>query len=247
MVANKIDPRSLVRSEVAHGKYLIVHGVGEIWGWETPAGKKRWARRAAMITSHLKAGMNVLEVGCGSGYFTQELAKTGGIITAIDVSPDLLDLARSRVQQNNVTFREEDAASLTFDNNSFDSIVGSSVLHHLDTDRALREFYRILRPGGTLCFTEPNMLNPQIAIQKNIPYLKKRMGDSPYETAFFRYLLKKKLAKHGFKDILIRPFDWLHPAVPERLISLIERIGFLLEKIPAICEFSGSLAIKCCK
>ena len=238
---------SRAKSEIEHGKYLLKHNVGEIWGWETPAGKKRWARRSAMLTSHLKPGMKVLEIGCGLGYFTKELARTGALITAIDISPDLLNMARIEIKKNNVIFKEEDAASLTFDDNSFDSIVGSSVLHHIDLDRSLKEFHRILRPGGTIHFTEPNMLNPQVALQKNIPYLKKILGDSPHETAFIRWGLKKRLAKHGFKDIVIRPFDWLHPAIPASLIPAIEHLGYLLERVPIIREFSGSIAVRCSK
>ncbi len=238
---------SRTQSEIEHGKYLLKNDAGDIWGWETPAGKKRWARRSGMLTSHIRPGMKILEIGCGLGYFTKELARTGALITAIDVSPDLLDAARVKIKQDNVTFKEEDAASLTFADNSFDSIVGSSVLHHIDIDEALKELHRVLRPGGTLCFTEPNMLNPQIALQKNIPYLKKRLGDSPHETAFIRWGLKKKLAKYGFKDIVIRPFDWLHPGLPENLIPAIERIGYLLEEVPIVREFSGSIVVRCRK
>lgn len=248
MIMNlKSNPADRAQTEIEHGKYLLKHGAGDIWGWSTPAGKKRWARRSAMLTSHIKPGMNVLEIGCGLGYFTKELAKTGALITAIDISPDLLDAARLSIPQENVLFREEDAASMTFSDNSFDSIVGSSVLHHIDLDRALSEFYRILRSEGTFYFTEPNMLNPQIALQKNIPYLKKMMGDSPHETAFIRWGLKNKLAKHGFKNIVIRPFDWLHPSTPERFIPAVECFGHIIEELPVAREFSGSLEIRCSK
>jgi hypothetical protein len=41
-----------------------------------------------------------------------------------------------------------------------------------------------LKSGGTIYFTEPNMLNPQIAIQKNVSWVKRKLGDSPDETAF---------------------------------------------------------------
>ena len=76
------------------------------------------------------------------------------------------------------------------DNERFDAVVGSSVLHHLDVAQALRECFRVLKPEGVICFTEPNMLNPQIALQKNISFLKKRLGDSPDETTFFRWQIQ---------------------------------------------------------
>src|SRR3990172_3718814 len=212
----KLDSR--LQNEIQHGKYLVEHGPGMLWGWETPAGKERWARRVAMLTSHISSGMQVLEVGCGTGYFTKELAKTGALITAIDISRDLLEVAQSEIKSKNVLFQIENAYALTFNDNYFDSIVGSSVLHHLEVDRALSEFYRVLKPGGSLYFTEPNMLNPQLLVQKNIPYIKRRMGESPDETAFFRWPLVKKIVRYGFKKVKAKPFDFLHPNIPKSSI-----------------------------
>jgi len=87
------------------------------------------------------------------------------------------------------------------------------------------------------------MLNPQIALQKNIPWIKQRMGDSPDETAFTRRQMKKLLCDSGFANIKITPFDWLHPATPTKLIRLIDKIGVYAERLPVIKEFAGSLLI----
>lgn len=235
---------SRLKNEIAHGKYLLEHGAGETWGWESSAGKERWARRVAMLGSHIRQGMKVLEVGCGTGYFTKELVKTDALITAIDISPDLLEVAKSIVKSRNVSFKVENAYSLTFEDHSFDSIIGSSVLHHLEIDRALTEFYRTLKPGGCLCFTEPNMLNPQLVIQKNVFFIRRRMGESPDETAFFRWKLRKKLRECGFRNIQIHPFDFLHPRTPQRLIPLIKSIGSILERMIFLKEIAGSLYVK---
>ena len=86
-----------VAQEIRHGRFLAQRGPGEIWNWESPAGKLRWARRVKMLSSHLKPGMTVLELGCGAGYFTQELARSGADVVAIDVSPELLEIARSQL------------------------------------------------------------------------------------------------------------------------------------------------------
>jgi len=242
LVKTGMDER--LKNEIAHGKYLLAHDPGEVWNWETPAGKERWARRAEMLTRHLTAGTKVLEIGCGTGYFSKELVRTGADITAIDISPDLLLAAAQKVTANNIIFQVENAYAMTLANDSFDFIVGSSVLHHLDVEQALKECRRALKPGGVLRFTEPNMLNPQIALQKNIPLIKRRMGDSPDEAAFFRWSLKKQLAKGGFIDISIRPFDFLHPQIPEYLISFFRPICSFLERAPILSEFAGSLYIE---
>lgn len=236
-----------LKNEILHGRYLLEAGAGEVWGWETPAGKKRWARRVTMLVSHIKPGMKVLEIGCGTGYFTRELAKTGAAITAIDISPELLADAKKSAAVKDVVFRVENAYSLTFSDGSFDTVVGSSVLHHLDLDAALREFYRVLKPGGSAYFTEPNMMNPQIALQKNIPWIKRRMGDSPDETAFFRWGLGRKLREHGFSGIEITPFDFLHPGIPETFLPVALPFCAFLEKIPVLSEIAGSLYIRAVK
>jgi ubiquinone/menaquinone biosynthesis C-methylase UbiE len=242
MKSEKNDIR--LSNEIEHGKFLASNQAGEIWNWESPAGKERWRRRVEMLTSSISKNKKVLEIGCGTGYFTKEIIKTGAQIIAIDISEDLLNIAKNEIKSENVEFKIENAYATTFSENTFDIIVGSSVLHHLDIDRAIAEIYRILKPGGSLFFTEPNMLNPQIAMQKNIPSLKRKLGDSPDETAFFRWSLKRKLKKHKFINISIIPFDFLHPSIPKNLITLINSIGLFVEKIPVLKEIAGSLYIK---
>jgi 2-polyprenyl-3-methyl-5-hydroxy-6-metoxy-1,4-benzoquinol methylase len=236
-----------LRNEVEHGKFLLAHGAGEVWNWETPAGRLRWARRVRMLTGHLQPGQHVLELGCGTGYFTRELCKTGATITAIDISPDLLAAAQAKSRNDNVEFEIQNAYDMTFSDQTFDAVVGSSVLHHLEIDAALKEIQRVLKPGGLIFFTEPNMMNPQIAVQKNVPVIKRRLGDSPDETAFFRWPLQRRLARAGFHQIRIQPFDFLHPQIPRRWIRAGERLGSLLENAPVLREIAGSLYIRAAK
>jgi SAM-dependent methyltransferase len=236
-----------VAQEIRHGRFLAQRGAGEIWNWESPAGKLRWARRVKMLSSHLKRGMTVLELGCGAGYFTRELVRSGADVVAIDISPELLEIARTNCSAPNVQYQIENAYELNYDDAVFDSVVGSSVLHHLEIERALRDVYRVLRPAGTIFFTEPNMLNPQIAVQKNIPWIKRKLGDSPDETAFFRWSLRRLLEQTGYRDIRIDPFDFLHPKTPTPLINRVDQLGRFLEKLPVISEFAGSLYIRALK
>src|SRR5256886_17582086 len=129
---------------VQHGRFLAQHGAGEIWNWESAAGKLRWARRVKMLSSHLKPGMTVLELGCGTGYFTRELAHSGADVVAIDVSPELLEIARSNCSAPNVRYEIQNAYELSYRDNVFDSVVGSSVLHHLEVEAAFGEIFRVL-------------------------------------------------------------------------------------------------------
>jgi len=236
-----------VAQEIRHGRFLAKHGAGEIWNWESPAGKLRWSRRVKMLSSHLKPGMTVLELGCGAGYFTQELAHSGADVVAIDLSPELLEMAKANCSAPNVHFQIENAYELSYGDAAFDSVVGSSVLHHLEIEKALRDIYRVSKPAGTIFLTEPNMLNPQIAVQKNIPWIKRKLGDSPDETAFFRWPLRRLLERTGYRDVRVEPFDFLHPKTPAPLIKGVDMLGCFLENLPVISEFAGSLYIRAVK
>ena len=231
--------------EITHGRKLSLADTDLIWGWGTPAGQYRSRRRGTLIIekANLRPGMPVLEIGCGTGLFTEMFTESGARIVALDISKDLLKKAMSRkLPPEQVRF-----LALSFEDEHirgpFDAVIGSSILHHLEIRPALDRIYRLLKPGGLMVFTEPNMLNPQIMIQKNIPWIKRRMGDSPDETAFFRWQFRSLMIKAGFERIDIIPFDWLHPAIPRRFISFFNHVGAILETIPVIREFAGSLLI----
>jgi ubiquinone/menaquinone biosynthesis C-methylase UbiE len=245
-LAREISSSLRLQHEIEHAQYLAGRA-GLIWNWESPAGKIRWQRRVELLRSSLNNKMKVLELGCGTGYFTRQLAATGASIIAMDISPQLLAIARGECPAANVEFLLGNAYALELPNSSFDAVVGSSILHHLEITPALAEIYRVLRPGGIVRFTEPNMLNPQIAIQKQVPFIKKALGDSPDETAFFRWPLRRLMQKSRFKAIEITPFDFLHPWLPAAWINIVQSIGELLEHTPIINEIAGSLFIKASK
>ena len=234
---------SRLNNEIEHGKYLIEHGAGETWNWETPAGKLRWQRRVKMLRDIIRPGSEVLELGCGTGYFTRELVQSGAHIIAIDISPELIEEAKNVIKDPNIRFKIDNAYEMSFPSGAFDHVIGSSVLHHLEIREALSEIFRVLKSGGSIAFTEPNMMNPQIAIQKNIPSIKRRMGDSPDETAFFKWQIRHLLSRAGFTSVRVVTFDFLHPAVPPKLISTVSWLGRAAEKIPLLRGIAGSLYI----
>jgi len=230
------------RSEIIHGQKIVAQAEA-VWGWDSPAGRVRAHRRAALLIESIPKHPNgpVLEVGCGSGVFTSQFVSQIPDLVAIDLSAVLLRRARS--QSSFDAYCAADAEVLPFANGRFAAVIGSSVLHHLDLKIMLKELWRVLAPGGVIAFAEPNMLNPQIVLQKNIPALKERLGDSPNETAFVRWQLTHQLRRQGFVNVLITPYDFLHPMVPSCFISLIDRLGRRLEQLPIVREIAGSLVI----
>jgi 2-polyprenyl-3-methyl-5-hydroxy-6-metoxy-1,4-benzoquinol methylase len=228
-------------NEIEHGKFLAAGQAESIWGWGSPAGEVRALKRGRKIitAAHIGPGVRALELGCGTGLFTQLFAQSGAHITANDISPELIDLANK--QNPGVEFvvgRFEDLSAAK----PYDAIIGSSVLHHLEVDDALKKSQELLRPGGWFAFAEPNMLNPQVFAERT--FMRKALNYvSPDETAFVRWSFARKLGEFGFTEIKITPFDWLHPSIPKGLIKLVEGIGGLIEKTPFLREFSGSLLI----
>jgi len=111
---------------------------------------------AAYLLPRLRRGMAVLDVGCGPGTITVDLARLvdPGQVTAVERVPDALELARAEAQrqdQRNIAFAVSDAQALDFGDDSFDVVHAHQVLQHLgDPVQALREMRRVCKPDGVV-------------------------------------------------------------------------------------------------
>lgn len=112
--------------------------------------QKEWHIPAAAGFSETK-GRRVLEIGCGLGTDGAQFAMAGADYTGVDLTAAAVELARKRFElfQMPGTFRVADAEKLDFPDKSFDIVYSHGVLHHTpDTAGAIREVFRVLRPGG---------------------------------------------------------------------------------------------------
>jgi ubiquinone/menaquinone biosynthesis C-methylase UbiE len=230
----------------------LVEATGESWwGHCTPAGKRRLARRGEIVAASLPLGpdYSVLEIGAGAGALTLAVlaASPAARVTATDVSPRSLELLKDRAAHyTNLQCEVQDGVALNYEDASFDAVIGNSILHHLSPEGCLDELLRVLRPGGSLLFFEPNQMNPQVAFEKTLGRL--LMADaiqvSPTERTFARWTYARYLRNSGFCCVRVKPFDFLHPSTPRMAIGLVGALGRCVEHVPLLREVSGSLLLQ---
>lgn len=129
-------------------------------------------------------GQRVLDFGCGDGQCTTLISSHGGRVLALDISTDLLAMARQRSLLDGANQEVAplcgSAHAVPLQSESVDVVFGMAVLHHVDLRLAAAEVHRVLKPGGRAIFTEP-IRNSKLlaAIRSLIPY---RQPDiSPFE------------------------------------------------------------------
>lgn len=109
---------------------------------------------AAYLLPHLQRGISLLDVGCGPGTITVDLAAriAPGRVTAVETTEAALDLARAEAKergQSNIDFVTADVHALIFPDDTFDIVHAHQVLQHVaDPVQALREMRRVCKPGG---------------------------------------------------------------------------------------------------
>ena len=107
----------------------------------------------------VKPGMNALDIGCGPGLTSLSLAQavgSAGHVDAIDIAPPMLQLAARRcADAKQVTFHQADVLQLPFANASFDVSLATQVYEYVaDVDSALRELWRVMKPGAQVLLVD---------------------------------------------------------------------------------------------
>lgn len=115
--------------------------------------------RAARLVAEMDPSGTVLEIACGTGLWTEALAGQAETVTAIDVAPEAVAIARDRVRSNNVRFEVADVFSWTT-TARFEVIFFSAWLSHVPMSR-FAEFWQLLRgllaPGGRVLFVDEHV------------------------------------------------------------------------------------------
>lgn len=199
-------------------------------------------RRRAMLFSQtllplVPAGGHWLDAGCGSGYFSRALARSGATVVGIDASRSMLDQARELAHRDgladDICFQPVvTVESLPFDDQTFDGCIALSVIEYLpNTNACLDEMVRILKPGGHLIVSIPHKRSVVRLSQrllhlasggrgKSLNYLNSSLHTTTIHEirdALHRRGLKL-IRTAGFDPVIPRP---LHSVLPPSLIYVV--------------------------
>jgi SAM-dependent methyltransferase len=207
---------------------------------------RTYARKASLAARAIEASCGkaprILEMGCGGGFFTRELAlrMPSASIVATDVFEPMLDACRARIGDlANVSVRHFDGAAAN-DVPLFDAICAVDVIHHLsDPIEALRGWLRYARRGGSLVVLESNPAHPLLALLA-LP--------KPEERRFFlnnRASLRRWTEAAGWSDVRVERLPLYLPGGPTRIWRRLDQIEELLHRGQRLWGFlSGSFLIR---
>ncbi len=119
--------------------------------------------KSVLKDASLNEGMNVLEIGCGPGFFTPYLAKAAGSgrLYAVDIQQEMINKLARKIplnSSNNVITMVGDASSLNIKDSEIDLIFAYYTFHEFaDKEKSVKELYRVLKKGGMLFIAEPRL------------------------------------------------------------------------------------------
>lgn len=133
------------------------------------------------------AGKKLLDLGCGAGEASVYFALQGAEVWALDISGGMLSVVERLARSRNVSVHlvKGSAERLPIEDCFFDIVYGNGVLHHVDTGSALKEVYRVLKPGGKGCFIEPLAYNPAIKVYRRMAEDVRSRDEHPFKLRDF--------------------------------------------------------------
>jgi len=163
----------------------------------------------------------VLDAGCGSGIYSNLLAKKGAKVSGLELSKEMLDIAKDYCKYYKIDFKQGSIDNIPYKNNSFDIILSSLVIHYLkNPEKAFKEFNRVLKKNGTLVFSTHH---PVFAAMHD---LKKVRGKNIMSIEDYFKEKKYFWKLHGNKTkIPSYTFNL------KRLVDIVNQNGFIIERI----------------
>ncbi len=178
-------------------------------------------RKAFAAFEREPARGDLLDVAAGSGLAAEALAAQGWIVTALDLSQELVDQIRARPGIREALQHDLSGGPLPFADARFAAVFAGEIIEHLvDTRRFLDELHRVLRPGGLLVVTTPNLASFENRIRLLFgvypAWLEYELSGQGHVRAYTRRTLRTHLRDTGFEVEQIAG-NWV-PFVPQALL-----------------------------
>ena len=154
----------------------------------------------------------ILDYGCGVGSSLRKVVEfSPKKITGIDISEVSIKKAKEVSKENSkIELLVDNCEKTRFQNNSFDVVYGTGILHHLNLEVCLTEIFRILKPGGKFLFIEPLGTNPLINLYRKLTPQSRSVDEHPLVDMDFNLIQKKfsktKIKYYGFLTLALFPF-----------------------------------------
>lgn len=189
----------------------------------------------------------LLEYGCGAGSESVRWLQNGAVLSGVDISEEGILKARQLAQDSGyeASYYVMNAENMTFEDECFDVVVGTGILHHLELKDCYRELSRVLDENGHAIFIEPLGHNPLINLYRALTPAMRTDDEHP--------LLVKDLdqMREYFSNVDIHYFSLFSLcAVPFRrfpfhtsLLKILEKVDSVLFKIPGIGRFAWIVVI----
>lgn len=131
-------------------------------------------------------GKRILYYGCGVNKAPLlNFVSNGAYVISIDLSSEAIKAMKEFISEEGINKEAEalemDAEKLSFDNDTFDLVFGTAILHHLDVKRASAEISRVLKMGGKAIFIEPLGMNPLINFYRFLTPADRTKGEHPFK------------------------------------------------------------------
>lgn len=149
-----------------------------------------------------KKGGKTLDLGCGTGEFSYELAELGLDVKGIDISKQSIEYCKAKYEKT-IHFEVQDIEETTFENETFDILFYGGILHHFPKrERVFKEAYRILKKNGRLFAFDPNYYNAVIWIYRELLGIKKQKTEN--EVLIKPEEIRKELNHCSFSEIDVK-------------------------------------------
>ena len=161
-----------------------------------------YQKKLEITRKYLRSDMKVLEIGCGTGSTAIAHAPFVKHIQAIDISAKMIEIARGKANAAavaNVTFARSRIDEFSAPEQSFDAVLGLSILHLLDnTEKVVADVHRLLKPGGVFV-TSTICIGDTMKFIKVIAPIGRFLGLMPLVNVFTSKELQDSFAAAGFE------------------------------------------------